>query len=58
MYGPEQEICMPVFMDDIMTVGAAENIRTGIINCAVMGKKRKYLLMEWKKLNIHGNTNR
>ena len=50
MYGPELEIGMPVFMDDIMAVGEAENIRTGIRNCRIM-EKRKNLLMEWKKLN-------
>ena len=42
MCGPELEICMPVFMDNILAVGEAENIRTGIRNCAVMEKNKKF----------------
>ena len=35
------EIGMPVFMDDIATVGTADNIRKGIQNCRMEIAKRK-----------------
>ena len=36
-------IGIPVFMDDIATVGKAEHIRKGIKNCARMEKEKKII---------------
>ena len=33
---------MPVYMDDISTIGNADDIRKGIRNCAVREKKKKF----------------
>ena len=49
MYGPELEIGMPVFMDDIMVVGEAENIRTGIRNIVQQWKKKKKFTYRMEK---------
>ena len=35
------DIGMPVFMDDIATVGKAKHIRKGINNCARMEREKK-----------------
>ena len=43
MHGPELEIGMPVFIDGIRAIAKAEAIRTGVLNCREMEKKREII---------------